>query len=180
MKRSGVYLSAILMAAMFMACKSSPPVDPFLAEVEEEVSSNTFTISQEMYDQTLAEVKLFVDGLNLLIQHKNYEGWKAALTDEFLDHISSPDFLKSASESAALKSRKIVLKTPHDYFTQVVVPSRSNSRVDEIEFTAADRVKVFHREERVRKNTDGTSTTEIRRLRLYELIKIDGTWKIID
>jgi len=166
--------------AIMLACKSSPAADPFLGEdVEEAASSHTFTISQEVYDQTLAEVKIFVDGLNALILRKDYAGWKASLSDEFFAHVSSPEFLKSASESAALKSRKIVLKTPNDYFLQVVVPSRSNSRVDEIEFTAADRVKVFYREERVRKS-EGVSTTEVRRLRLYELIKVDGTWKIID
>jgi len=163
-----------------MACKSTPAVNQSPAEeVEEAASSNSFTISQEVYDLTLAEVKLFVDDLNALILKKDYNGWKDALADEFFARISSPEFLASSSESAALKSRKIVLKTPNDYFLQVVVPSRSNSKVDEIEFTAADRVKVFYREERVRK-TENTSTTEVRRLRLYELIKINGTWKIID
>jgi hypothetical protein len=183
MKRSGVlYLQAIFMAAIIMACKSPPPaVDQYPEGVEEEASaSSSFAISQEMYDLTLAEVKVFVNDLNALILKKDYEGWKASLTNEFFAHVSSPEFLASASESAALKSRKIVLKTPNDYFLQVVVPSRSNSRVDEIEFTAADRVKVFYREERVRRNENSPSTTEVRRLRLYELKKIDDTWKIID
>jgi hypothetical protein len=164
-----------------MACKSLPPAaDQYPVEgVEEAVSSGSFTISQEVYDATLAEVKLFVDDLNSLIMKKDYNGWKVALADEFLARISSPEFLATASESAALKSRRIVLKTPTDYFLQVVVPSRSNSRVDEIEFTAIDRVKVFYREERVRK-VDNTSTTEVRRLRLYELKKTDDIWKIID
>jgi hypothetical protein len=162
-----------------MACKSQPPeVDPYPDETGEKVFGS-FKISQEMYDSTLAEVKLFVDGLNSLIMSKNYEGWKAALSNEFFARVSSPEFLAGASESAALKSQKIVLKTPNDYFTHVVVPSRNNSKVDEIEFTAADRVKVYYREERARKN-ENTSTTEARRLRLYELVKADDTWKIID
>ena len=167
---------------MLMACKSQPPaVDPYPAEeaVEEEVSASNFTISQEVYDLTLAEVKVFVDELNALIQKKDYNSWKDALSDEFFARISSPEFLATASEAAVLKSRKIVLKTPNDYFLQVVVPSRSNSKVDAIEFTAADKVKVFYLEERVRRN-DNNATTEVRRLRLYELIKIDDTWKVID
>ena len=182
MRRSGILcLQAILVAAIIMACKSSPPAtDQYPAgEVEEAAPSNSFAISQEVYDQTLVEVKFFINDLNALILNKNYEGWKAALSNEFFSRISSPDFLASASEAAVLKSRKIVLKSPNDYFLQVVVPSRSNSRVDEIEFTAADRVKVFYREERVRK-VDNVSTTEVRRLRLYELIRIGDTWKIID
>ena len=182
MKRSGVGLlglHAILIAAMVMACKSSPPaVDPYSTE-ETASAPNSFTISQEVYDLTLVEVKLFVDNLNLLIQNKDYEGWKAALSDEFFHRISSPEFLANASQSAMLKSQKIVLRTPNDYFFHVVVPSRSNSRVDEIEFTAADRVKVYYKEERARRGNN-TSPAETRRLRLYELIKIDDTWKIID
>ena len=186
MKRSGVYLVCLL--AMLVACKSQPsgadqhPVNGAgFEEIEEETADpNAFHISQEMYDFTLAEVKHFVDGLNSLILKKDYEGWKASLSDQLFTRISSPDFLATASEAAVLKSRKIVLKTPNDYFLQVVVPSRSNSRVDEIEFTAADRVKVFYREERVRKNENNTSTNEVRRLRLYELIRIGDTWKIID
>ena len=185
------------MAAIIIACKSPPATgEQFPAEEEivpepkEEVSApDSFTISQEMYDSTLAEVKIFVDNLNALIRHKDYEGWKAALSNEYFARISSPEFLARASESAMLKAQKRVLKTPHDYFLYVVVPSRSNSRVDEIEFTAADRVKVFYLEERKR-NNNNVSTVEVRRLRLYELIKhddmliksgnTDNTWKIVD
>jgi len=169
------------MAVLVMACKSSPSaVDQYPGGVEEQVPSHPFAISQEMYDLTLAEVKSFVHDLNTLIMNKDYEGWKATLSDEFFERISSRDFLASASQSAMLKSRRIVLRSPHDYFLHVVVPSRSNSRVDEIEFTAVDRVKVFYREERVRRNENSESTPEVRRLRLYELIKIGDTWKIID
>ena len=175
-----MYLGGLCALAMLMACGSQPSAtDGYPGGVEEAAPSTTFTISQELYDQTLADIRIFVNELNTLIMKKDYAGWKDNLADEFFAHISSPEFLASASESAALKSRKIVLKTANDYFLQVVVPSRSNSKVDEIEFIAANRVKVFYREERVRKS-EGVSTTEVRRLRLYELIKIDDTWKIID
>jgi hypothetical protein len=74
-----------------------------------------------------------------------------------------------------LTSRKIVLKTLNDYFTHVVVPSRSNSKVDEIEFTDTNTVKVYYIERRKNENNE----FETRRLRLYELIKTGNTWKII-
>jgi len=171
-----------------MACKAGPPaVDQYPAggavfdepEEAKSVSDFSLTVTQEVYDHTLAEVKLFVDSLNALIQRKDYNGWKANLSDELFARISSPEFLASASESAILKSRRIVLRTPNDYFLQVVVPSRSSSKVDEIEFTAADRVKVFFLEER-RRTDNNITTTEFRRLRLYELIKIGDVWKVID
>jgi len=179
MKRLGWYL---LILAVCMACKSPPPAEPVFEEHWEEAgpAADSVTVSQEVYDYTLAEVKQFVDGLNALIRSKNYNSWKDALSDELFATLSSPEFLAKTSESAALKSRKIVLKTPSDYFLQVVVPSRSNSKVDEIEFTAADRVKVFYLEERVRRTETNEAVTETRRLRLYDLVKTGDTWKIID
>jgi hypothetical protein len=189
MKRFGWYLALLLV--ILMACKSSPPTEEPTPEddftVEEPgtgISGPTaghVTVSQEMYDTTLVEVKRFVDNLNSLISNKNYDAWKQFLSDEYFARISSPDFLARTSESNQLKSRNIILKTPVDYFLQVVVPARSNSRVDEIEFTETNRVKVYFREERVRRGDNNTTTTEIRRLRLYELIRKAGdTWKIID
>ena len=188
MKGFGWYL--VLLLAMVVACKSAPPTEeapleePFAVEQShegEEPSSNSLTVSQEMYDSTLADVKRFVDNLNSFIRNKDFQGWKNALSDELLARISSPEFLAQTSESNLLRSRKIVLKTVNDYFLQVVVPARSNSRVDEIEFTETNRVKVFYREERVRKGDNNTSSIETRRLRLYELVKKTGdTWKIID
>ena len=185
----------VLLPVVFMACASAPTVEEAPAE-EQRAAVETpvveiheaepgpaepgpVEVTQEMYDNTLTEVRLFVENLNALIKAKNYNGWKDFLSEEFLSYISSTQFLASASESSLLKSRKIVLKTPNDYFLQVVVPSRSNSRVDEIEFTDTNRVKVFYVEERARK-TDAQDSPEVRRLRLYELIKTEGSWKIND
>ena len=178
-------------ATVFMACKSVPsteespaeelPIVEELHEDEEEEPSTNFTVSQEVYDETLAEVRHFVENLNALVHNKDYEGWKNALSDEFFAYISSPEFLAKASESTVLRSQKIVLKTANDYFHYVVVPSRSNSRVDAIEFVATDRVKVFYQESRVRRGENNTTSTEVRRLRLYDLIKRTGdTWKIVN
>ena len=186
MRRFGWYLALLL--AVLMACKTSPAVVESVPEEEFAVeepgisgpTAGHVAVTQEMYDATLTEVKRFVDNLNSLISHKNYEAWKNFLLDEYFARISSPDFLARTSESNQLKSRNIVLKTPNDYFLQVVVPARSNSRVDEIEFIATDRVKVYYREERLRRGDNNVTTTETRRLRLYELIRTGDTWKIID
>jgi hypothetical protein len=179
MKKPVWYL--VLLPVILMACKSTPPAveeetpeDSYVGPFRTEPTS--FTVTQEMYDSTLAEVKAFVERLNSLINRKNYEGWKAALSDEYFKHISSEEFLANASESSALRSRKVVLKTLNDYFTHVVVPSRSNSRVDEIEFADTNTVKVYYIERRRNDNNE----FETRRLRLYELIKAGDTWKIID
>ena len=184
MKRS--FWPLFLLPLVFMACKSStaaanPPAEPVVIAPHEEGSPGHIIVSKEVYDYTLAEVRLFVEKLNLIIKNKDYTGWLSALSDEFFARISSPEFLASASESKLLQSQKIVLKTPNDYFIHVVVPARSNSSVDEIEFTAPNAVKVFYIEKSEKQKENNMSVTEARRLRLYELIKKSGdTWKIID
>ena len=135
------------------------------ASVTEE---DSVRITQEIYDQTLAEVKVFIENLNKVIISKNYNAWKNTLSDEYFTEISSPEFLKKASEMPSLKSRGIVLKTPDGYFTNVVVPSRANSRVDEIEFIDTNRVKAYFLDK------------DKGRLRVYDLIKIGDEWKIIN
>ena len=177
----------VFLVAILLVCKSQPvgeePLVPLLLEEEEpEALGDHLNVSREMYEQTLAEIRVFVGQLNTLILNKNYNGWKDALSEERFQHISSPQFLSTASESDILKSRKIVLKTPNDYFLNVVVPSRSNSRADEIEFITLNRVKVFYNQEVTRKNENNTTTTETRRLRLYELEKSEdtGKWTIVD
>ena len=175
------------MPLVFLACKSPPPAadhppaEPVIIAPHEDGSPGQIVVSKEVYDNTLAEVKLFVEKLNLIIKNKDYTGWLDALSEEFFARISSAEFLASASESKLLRSQKIVLKTPMDYFIHVVVPARSNSNVDEIEFTAINAVKVYYVERAERQKENNMTVTEARRLRLYELIKKSGdTWKIID
>ena len=140
-----------------------------IIEPEPEKPIDSGQVSQEMYDTTLAEVRFFIDNLNRTISGRNYSNWREALSDEYFEQISSPEFLATASDSPLLHSKNITLKSPNDYFVNVVVPSRNHSRVDEIEFEAANRVKAYYVD---------TRNAETRRLRLYELVKIDDKWKI--
>jgi len=179
------YCWYLLLLPLVLTVCTSPPETVKEAPIatapnKEEPGSDSVLVSQEVYDHTLTEVKLFVDSLNTIIRNKNYSGWRNALSDRLFAHISSPEFLGNASESNLLRSKKIVLKTPGDYFTNVVVPSRSNSQVDEIEFTVKGTVKVYYLERLEKKSNSGAVTVEVRRLRLYELEKSGDTWKIID
>jgi hypothetical protein len=180
MKKPVFYL--VFLPVILMACNSTPatPTEEMSPAVEEqpqiaESGSNSVVVTREVYDFTLADVKAFVHHLNSLIQTKKYDNWKATLSDRYFNYLSSAEFLANASESPLLSSKKIVLKTLNDYFTHVVVPSRSNSRADEIEFTDTNTVKVYYIERRKNDNNE----IETRRLRLYELIKAGNTWKII-
>jgi len=176
-------LLPVVLVAILLVCKSQPVADEQSTPLEgTDEPEERISVSEELRAQTLAEVRVFADRLNTLISSKNYNGWKDALSDERFEQISSPQFLSTASESEILKRQKIVLKTPNDYFLNVVVPSRSNSRVDEIEFVTLNRIKVFYNQEVTRKNENNTTTTETRRLRLYDLEKSEdtGEWKIIE
>ncbi|MDR2942594.1 MAG: hypothetical protein LBV17_08395 [Treponema sp.] len=132
----------------------------------------TFKVTKEQYDSTKEDVQHFIEKLNQTIRKKDYKAWKAALSTEYFNKISSPENLQQVSELPAMKTRRITLKTAEDYFINVVVPSRANSRVDDIEFIGENRVKAFT----VTTNKAG----EEQRLRLYDLEKTGNMWKIID
>jgi hypothetical protein len=178
MKRLTPFL--LLVSGLFVVC-TTPPVaveEPQPEAVVAEVPvPHGGAVSQEVYDATLAEVKGFIDGLNQSITRRNFSEWRGALTDEHFAQISSPEFLAQASESPALRRGRIVLRTANDYFTNVVVPSRANSQVDEIEIEG-NVVKAYYLETRNTRGENNEVIAETRRLRLYELVKIDGNWKI--
>jgi hypothetical protein len=129
-------------------------------------------VTQEQYQSTMAEVQKFIEEQNRIIKSKNFEAWKKSLSAEYFAGISSAENLKQLSEQPGMKSRKIVLKTAQDYFTNVVVPSRADLHVDEIEFLSANRVKAF--------TVTTTKAGEEQRLRLYDLEKIGNSWTIIN
>ena len=152
------------------SCASTPK------PVEEEavygpVKTGGMQVSQAQYDSTKEEVQHFIGELNQVIRRRNFSVWKDSLSPEYLAQISSAENLRQISEQPAMKTRNIALKNAEDYFIFVVVPSRANSRVDDIEFISGNRVKAFT----VRVNKDG----EEERLLLYNLEKSGNTWKII-
>ncbi|GHT99684.1 hypothetical protein FACS1894142_7560 [Spirochaetia bacterium] len=125
-------------------------------------------ISQEVFDATKAEVQHLVEELNGIIRSRKYDAWVSYLDSGYLEYLGSPEGLKELNESPRLKSQNISLKNARDYFTHVVVPSRANDRIDDIEFVSPTRVKAF------------TINTRGQRLRLYELEKTLNGWKILN
>ena len=140
----------------------SPPPPP------QEATFDPGSITQEVFDTTKLEVQQLIDTLNRIIRSRDFNGWLGNLSEEYRAQISSPDFLQQISDSPALKSRNIVVTTPQEYFTNVVVPSRANDRVDDIEFVSQQRVMAY------------TNTNRGQRLRLYDLEKIEDKWKIVN
>ena len=176
-------LSAVFLAAiMVFSCGSGP--DKTRGEVSEKSGgvseknakpAETFDptrVSQALYTSTRDEVRQFIENLNRMIRSRDYESWKACLSKEYFAEISSQKNLSEISAQPAMKTRRIVLKVPEDYFQYVVVPSRADLRVDDIEFISSNRVKAFT----ITMNRAGEEV----RLRLYDLEKIGNSWTIIN
>ncbi|MDR2923761.1 MAG: hypothetical protein LBU85_10545 [Treponema sp.] len=140
-------------------------------------TQNSGGLRQEAYDQIFNDVKVFIENLNMVIQSKNYNKWRESLSEERFNEISSPVFLETVSRTDSMRRRGIVLKTVHDYFLHVVVPSRANSQVDKIEIMDNNRVKAFYMY--TKKTGDKNEDTETIPLLVYELAKTGDSWTII-
>jgi hypothetical protein len=180
------FLVAVVLSALLGACSTKPePVSepavipaaeeplPEITEIQpeepaEEEDFDVLSITPEVFNFTKAEIQALVEDLNGIIRAKNYDAWVACLGEEYLAEKSSPEYLAQISEQPRLKSQNIVLISPRDYFIHVVVPSRANDRVDDIEFVAKNRVKAY------------TINVNGQRLRLYDLENKGNGWKIIN
>jgi hypothetical protein len=181
MKMRKFYLSFFM--ALLLGCASEPAPGPTPPPVEEvpasvpvpepaaPVKETVFdpgSISKEVFDSTKVDVQNFIQDLNRIISRKDYKVWVEHLGEEYFTEISSPSFLSETSNQPRLKTQKIVLNSAEDYFNYVVVPSRADDRVDDIEFVSQNRVKAYR------------VTPSGQRLRLYELEGFGDTWKIIN
>ncbi|MDR2516856.1 MAG: hypothetical protein LBC88_05680 [Spirochaetaceae bacterium] len=148
-------------AAVVSASASAPVV------VEEQFDASTIT--QEEFDHTMIDVRAFIVELNGIVRRRDYDGWVAHLSPSYFQMVNSPAFLLRISQtSERLRTRNIVLLSARDYFMQVVVPSRTDDRIDDIEFISRTRVKAF------------TLNPKGQRLRLYELENLGSGWRIVN
>ena len=158
-----------------------PPPQEVIAEVPEEEIFTPINISQEMYENTKADVQALVADLNRIIRARDYNTWTQNLAESYLREISSRAFLDERTEELYRRDQMVasslgrdprqvekkILRTARDYFEFVVVPSRSNDHVDDIEFITDNQVKAY------------TVDTRGHRLILYNLEIIGSKWKII-
>jgi hypothetical protein len=146
--------------------EAAPPADGSRAEKPPEaIPEESFTVSEEVYNKTFDEVEGFIRNLNEIIRRCDYDTWLTYLSEEYIRHTSDPAYLHEQSEKPLLKKNNIELERLEDYFRYVVVPSRSQATIDDIEFLDENHVKAI---------------SSIRGTRgiLYLLVRINGDWKI--
>ena len=148
----------------------SPPVAPKPepakpAATSAAESSKPIEVSKEVYAKTFSEVEKVISDLNTVISNQEYDAWVSYLTPEYRRQMSSPANLQELSAMPLLKRNNIVLNSLQDYFTLVVVPSRSHVRLDDLVFLNENTVDAIM-------HVRGQSVI------LYRLEKRNGTWKI--
>ena len=132
---------------------------------EEVAVGEDFVVTEEIYVRTFEEIEAFIKSLNDIISKKDYETWVTHLSDEYTARTSDPDYLREQSNKPILKKKNITLRGLEDFFFHVVVPSRIEAELDDIEFIDENHVKAV-------------SIVRNRRGLLYLLVRVEDEWKI--
>jgi hypothetical protein len=167
-------LPLLLASLLLCACTSPPPPEePPIQEVEEQAppppeeveQAEEFVVSDEVYTKTFDEIEDFIGDLNEIIRQEDFDTWLTYLSEEYTQRTSDPAYLKEQSEQPLLKKSNVTLHDLQDYFEHVVVPSRIQAQLDEIEFIDENQVKAYT----VIRNT---------RALLFLLVRENDKWKI--
>jgi hypothetical protein len=179
------HLLAALGVAVLLSCASAPvppaPVEPPPDAVASVTGSDDggaapavagggepaaqFVVTEEVYQKTFEEIEGVIAELNAIIRARDFARWERRLTAAYRERTSSPAYLAEVSQSAALKKNGVTLRSLEDYFTQVVVPSRSSVKLDQLAFVDATHVKAI-------------TIIQGEAYILYWLVREDGTWDI--
>ena len=124
-----------------------------------------FTVTEEIYTKTFSDIESLIEKLNNIIRRSDFEEWKKYLTPEYMDYYSNQENLRAISETPTLVKYRIVLRSLRDYFNFVVVPSRSDVRLDEISFIDDNNIKAYMQ-------------IDEEPVVLYTLVKTGDNWKI--
>lgn len=148
------------------------PVEPETVEepvIEpvEPTDTDEYVATEEEYEETFIQVEDMIAQLNDIISSGNYDSWTPYLSEQYIEKYGNKEYLTDLSNNSVLKEYKIKLKNLKDYFLYVVVPSRSNVKVDEIKFLTEDTIIAYmYKEEK--------------KIVVYQLQRKDISWIITD
>jgi hypothetical protein len=132
---------------------------------QEETGEEDFVVSEEVFSRTFNDIEELIKKLNKIIGASNYDSWLEYLTKEYKNYYSDEETLRELSKRPILQKYNIRLTSLKDYFNYVVVPSRSDVRLDDLVFEDNNRVKAI-------------MIIEDQRVILYQLEKVNDEWKI--
>jgi hypothetical protein len=148
------------------AAKEQQQEEPSEDDEQDGESNEEFVeVSEAEYEKTFSEVEKTIERLNEIIRERNFSEWKKLLTERYVNTFSDPERLAKISETPVMRRNDIELTSLRDYFRWVVVPSRANARLDDLNFISEDQVEAIMK-------VNG------RRVILYELREVDGAWKV--
>jgi hypothetical protein len=142
-----------------------PAPEPAPDPPKEEPAPEEFEVTQEVYDRTFDQVNETISELNTTIQRKDYETWLSYLTDNYIENTSRPEYLERWKEDPFLQKKNVTLRDLQDFFNYLVVPTRSNVRLDEIEFVDQSHVYAY-------------TVYKGEKYLLYSLVRTDEGWKV--
>jgi hypothetical protein len=164
-------------ASVLASCATVPPkeaqpgpeaVEPppnAITEPTPPPPAEQFVATEELYEKTFNEVQAVIAELTRIIAEGDYSQWLTYLTTDYVRTTSSPAFLDEASQAGILKKNGIVLSSLQDYFDNVVVRSRLQAKLEDINFVDATHVKAITR-------IQGAPVI------LYYLVQEEGRWKV--
>lgn len=140
--------------------------------VAEEVTTpdpvdEVYEVTEEEYEETFLQIDDFVAILNNIISKGDFNSWKEYLSESYIEKYGSKEYLKELSENPVLKDYGVKLKTLRDYFRFVVVPSRSEVKIDEIQFVTEEKIRVY-------------TYTQNTKFVVYQLIRNESGWLITE
>ncbi|TFG65098.1 MAG: hypothetical protein E4H36_01110 [Spirochaetales bacterium] len=142
-------------------------VKPETAEtaVVRPTEEGAITVTREVFSRTFADIETLITELSRIIKAENYDAWIKFLTKDYIAKYSDPVELAELSTQPLLQKYNIKLRSLKDYFSYVVVQSRSNAKLDDLVFLSNDKVKAI-------------SVINGQRVILYLLENSNGSWKI--
>lgn len=166
-------ITIIVVIISVISCTSSEkkPVEPIVQPIVvpepivQPAVPESIEVSEEVYTKTFNDIEILINKLNKIIKASNFAQWRMHLNSKYINYYSDPVNLRKISSTPILKKYNITLRTLNDYFIYVVVPSRSDVRLDDISFIDDNNVKAY-------------ITIAGENVVLYTLTKHEDSWKI--
>jgi hypothetical protein len=139
--------------------KNTPEIDEEYARSTSELKDESIT--QDAFLADKKEILKKIDALAQIMLARDYEKWLYYLSPSSKAYWQNQKNL--ADVSSRLPVKGYTLKNLEDYFRMIFIPSRQNSKVDEIRYISSTLVKAVQ----VRGSQDVV---------YYVFIKINNTW----